>query len=177
MKKLILLLSFIIFSLSGYTQGKINSFKIEDGKLVWEKIFNTDLDFDQLVVAVKKTKLLSNIKVGENKITATVDSVRTNHCEAGYSFTECPHNISESIMSGVVELKFKTGAYKIDFRDIGFVSTKKGTGGRRYSIEWYELRRRNTMFQSNFRDKTSKIYSYEFSKLFQFNKFISDDNW
>lgn len=160
-------------------QENINSFAIEEGKLIWQKVYETDLGFDELLSVTKESGLFQIVEVSDDKILAEVKSINADFKGAGYSEMSTPMYVSRSFIEGFVKIEFKQGRYRISIKNIMLIQ-KYDDGvskeGEKSSLESFAIKKGNIM-KKPFTKSPSKILDYTFTKEFNLKAKTKTDNW
>lgn len=179
LKSGILFISIFTF-ISISSQEIVNNFSIEDNEIIWQKIYPTTLNFDQLVDQVKDKGFLSDIEIRENKITGKLKPVLVD-CESsglkGTLFSICG---DRSFFTGFSLIEFKEGRYRVTVRWI--FSTEREVDSTKFNLvpdnlEYIAFRNFSNEFTPQFRNKDSGILDEAFSR--RFDLFIKQGyvNW
>ena len=81
MKKLLLI--FLLIPTISFSQETINNFIISDG-LVWQKVFETNLSYDELTNKIKELGILNNIEIADNKMIGQTKLIDADIQGAGF---------------------------------------------------------------------------------------------
>lgn len=179
MKKII---SFIVaFNLFGLIWGQdtINNFYAEDNDIIWQKVYETNFTFDQLVTNISESGLLHKIYVSSNKITGDLKPFEVDFKGAGYSRGLTPMYLLGSLLTGFVAVDFKDGKYRVTIVRINYeytYSTPLWKQGDKSSLSSVVLKRNNVMKEA-FKGDGSIILNYTFSKKFDLKPRAENQNW
>lgn len=180
--KRIILLNFFILALCTNTisQESVNNFHVEGTDLIWQKVFESPMNFEQLYTKVNESGLLENIEKSENKLTGELKQIDADFKGAGYSEMGIPMYIPRSFFTGFVVLELKEGKYRVTIKRI--VLTQKyddplSKQGQKTSIETYGLKRGKSEMTASFMKSPSIILDYTFKQKFEFKQTETKDNW
>ncbi|HLV50705.1 MAG TPA: hypothetical protein VKY44_01960 [Flavobacterium sp.] len=181
MKKTIIFMWLILaFTYNLQAQDSVNNFSSENNKIIWQKVFETNLDFNQLTDKIKESGILEKIEIGENKILGQSKPIEADFKGAGYSEMSTPMYIARSFFDGFVMIEFKDGKYRVTFKNI-MLTQKYNDGlskeGEKTTIETFGLKSGKNEFKGAFTKSPSKILNYTFTKSFDFKSLDKNDNW
>lgn len=189
MKKIyiILLISLIgLISLKAKCQSdnKFN-FRIENNTVLWQKVFDTRLTYNQIIEIISKDNKYSNIKQFDSTIVFTHEKLDPDLKGAGYSRGSAPMYILDNLIKQDVTIEVKQNRYRVTCKNIfcvqqrsiqiGFLST---TNGETHSIESIVINRKGEL-KKGITAYGYEILDYNYTKEFNFNNRIvkKDDNW
>lgn len=184
MKKLILLsliiMPFINVLTAQTITDQIDNFTVEDKKVVWQKVFETDLSFNELTDKFKESGILENMDISHNKVIGKTKLIKLLHNEAGFTNMGTPWYVVGYFIQPIAKIEFKDGRYRVTLTNMSLQlnQTSPVAGiSEKDVIESFVLNR--DKFKSQFTKKTSKIYDFTFNKEFDFKKSqnIADDEW
>ncbi|HOD61903.1 MAG TPA: hypothetical protein PKG96_07345 [Bacilli bacterium] len=181
MKRVILLNLFILALLTNtMSQESVNNFHVEGTDLIWQKVFETPMNFEQLYDKVIESGLLENIVKSENKLTGELKQIDADFKGVGYSEMRIPMYIPRSYYTGFVIIELKESKYRVTIKRI--VLTQKYDDsltkqGEKTSIETYGLKRGKSEITSSFMKSPSLILDYTFKQKFEFKQTETNDKW
>ena len=119
MKKIIIL-TFILTAVSATTHGQetVNNFQLDNTEIIWQKVFETKLTFEELKEKVKDSGLLDKIEIGDNKISGDLKPIDADFKGAGFTEMGTPIYISRSHFTGFTIVEFKDGKYRVTLKKI-----------------------------------------------------------
>jgi hypothetical protein len=174
MNRILILASFLtLFILSVNSQEKVGNFEIEGREIIWQKVFDSNLNNEEIIEKIKDSGTIENLSFGENKVSGDLKPMEADFRGAGYSEIGTPMIVYRSFINGFVIAEFKEGKYRITIKRI--ILTKKYDQGDKTSLEYYGLNRRNE-FTNVFRKSAGEILDFTFSEKFNFAK-IQNDTW
>ncbi len=171
--KVVALFFTCLFSVCCFAQETIkgkDGFEIEDGQVIWRKIYNTDLTFEKLVASLKETGKFEDTETTENKFTGSTKKLDADFKGAGYSTMTTPMNVSGSNFQAFCLVEFKDSRYRVTVKNINLIwknTTAFTTAGQSFSFDENAIKNDKKRFRDSFNDKMSKIYDYSFNKLFE----------
>ena len=119
MKRVILLNLFILALLTNtMSQESVNNFHVEGTDLIWQKVFETPMNFEQLYDKVIESGLLENIVKSENKLTGELKQIDADFKGVGYSEMRIPMYIPRSYYTGFVIIELKESKYRVTIKRI-----------------------------------------------------------
>lgn len=181
MKTTFILLSLICFSsFSIRAQESIHNFYPENNKIIWQKVFETELDFNQLTNQIKESGILEKIETGENKLMGQTKPIDADFKGAGYREMSTPMYIARSFFDGFALIEFKDGKYRVTLKNI-MLTQEYDDGlseeGEKSTIESFGIKRGKNEMKVAFKKSPSIILDYTFTNSFTFKKVKKDDNW
>ncbi|MDD7886380.1 hypothetical protein [Flavivirga sp. 57AJ16] len=178
MKSLFFLLcSVVIF---GFSASKLSNFKINNGQVIWQKVYDTDLTKEQVEETLKTSGYFENIiVVNEKKLTAKINQLSPDYKTYGSTYLSTPSMVSHNYIKAFAVIEFKERQYRVTIKSIKLVEKQSDTLGKRAveDIEYMVLNKNNKRFKRDFFKKPSKILDFTFQKITDFNKLSEDDLW
>lgn len=182
MRKLILLFVLI----SGLSFGQIENYVINDGQVQWQKIYETNKTFDEILKAVKNKNNIKITEQSENAITGEFKGLIMNYKKAGHTYMGTPIVLNETNKYyGLFKIEFKDGKYRATIRNVaseGMTMTMYGGGlglgsDLDTTLEAMALNKKGEV-RKGFPKVAGKIIDVTFIDLMDFTKTeISNDNW
>jgi hypothetical protein len=161
------------------TNAQEQNFTVEDGTLIWQKVFTTELSFKELSKLVKTSGIYSDVEIIDNSIIGKVEDLEPDFKGAGYSEMSTPMYISRNFLDCHGLIEFKDGRYRVTLKKI-YLTQKYDDGvseeGERTSLETYAVKRRGDKMKGLFLQKPSEIFNYTFEKKFNF-QVKKDETW
>jgi len=172
MKYFISLILFYLIPAGLYSQDTIRNFQIEDKNIIWLKIIDTDMLFNDILENITESGIISIENINEDKITGHFKSLNPDFKSIGYTTMNVPMIISRNTLEGFLILEYKPGKYRITIKRIYF--NKKYDDGlskqdEKTSLETISLTRNNT-FNNVFQKSISDVLNHTFLTTFQFEK-------
>lgn len=172
----ILLTSFI----NAAAQKNDSNFTSENDKIIWQKVFDTELDFEQLKEKIIESGILESFDIKESSITGQTRLIEPDYRGAGYSTMGTPIYISRSFINAFCVIDFREGRYRVTIRNI--MLSQKSTDnlslhGEKSTIELYGIIGGKNEMKSAFLKSPAKILNYTFTKEFTFHISEDDDDW
>lgn len=179
MKK-ILILTVLIF---GLFSSQTNNFSIENNKVIWQKVYETDKSFAELNLELQKSGNFINVENKELNTFFSFKNLRANYKDLGISRMKTSAYISDGKFEGSATVEFKEGKYRVIIRNIDYdftylsIATLKDTP-EHFDIEQVALKNGNSTFKKSFIDRDMKILDYTFNSLFDTSQSKkSNENW
>ena len=170
---------FIGFYQPTQAQTQCHNFYLKNGKIFWQKVFPTKLNFEQLVAQVKESGILKNPETVQGKIIGQSKFFDADYKGAGYSSASIPTQLIRFHFNGLVIIEYKKGKYRVTLKNIRlvdkFTNLYSVIGG--YSFETMAYKSRKNEFRGWFTKSPSEIYDYTLSKLFNFKPVSLNNNW
>ena len=179
MKKYIgLLLIFNFCLVSLFAQDTIYNFRTEQDELIWQKVYETQSSFDELLSYVQNNGVLESISVTNNKITGDLKPFEVDYKGAGYSRGFTPIYLLSNLFTGYVVIEFKESRYRVTISKImleQLYSNGLSQMGEKETLNTFAIKKGKNTMKDIFKGSASKIVDYNFNKLFTIKK--QDDNW
>ncbi len=181
MKKVFIVMSLICaFVITLKAQEPVNNFLPENNGIIWRKVFETKMDFDQLVDKIKESGILENVEVGKNNILGQLKPIDADFKGAGYGEMSTPMYVARSFFSGFAIIEFKNGKYRVTLKKI-MLTQKYNDGlskeGQKTTIETYGIKKGKNEMKRAFSKSPSIILDYTFTNAFTFKSLDKKDNW
>jgi hypothetical protein len=176
MKKISLLLVALIILRSIYGQTDTNNFKIIDGDIIWQKIYETTMSKDTLLSLFESSGLFTRIEVSK-QFMGDLKKMDADIKGAGYDKMAVPMYIPNKYITGFLTVDFREGKYRVTIKNIKLIQKADyslAEQGEETSLNTYAVKGDNE-FKSAFLKAPSKIYNYTFEKAFAIKE--TDDNW
>lgn len=177
-KQLLLLILFFSCSFNAISQKYETNFIAENNKMIWQKVFSTDMDFDQLTSLVKESGVLETFEVEDSKIVGQSRLIEADYNGAGFGEMSTPMYISRSFFDAFCIIDFKEGRYRVTLKNI-MLSQKYNDGlskeGEKSTLESFGISNRKNEIKSPFLKTPSIILDYTFTNEFTFEALVNDD--
>ena len=181
MKKIFILMSLIfvfIDTLRG--QETVNNFSPENNKIIWQKVFETEMDFNQLTEKIKESGILDKIEIGENKILGQIKQIDADFKGAGYGEMSTPMYVARNFFDGFAIVEFKDGKYRVTLKNI-MLTHQYNDGlseeGEKTTIETFGVKKGKNEMKRAFTKSPSIILDYTFTNAVTFKSSDINDNW
>lgn len=185
MKKTLLLLTIILSGCGSVTQVSNsdyqaitnNNFLIDNSVVVWQKVIETDLSFDDFVNKMKEMGVLYNIETMDGKLIGDINLVEADYKGAGYGYMTTPIYISRNFIGAHALIEFREGRYRVVLRNIMLtqqIDDPLSKMGELTPIEFYALT--NGEFNRAF-IQSSEILDFTFSNIFTIKESKLSDDW
>ena len=167
MKHLILITIGSIFFQIGFNQDTLNNFKIQNGEVIWQNIYETNLSPQELIKRIKSSGLLEGIEGDSLELTGQLRQLDANYKAAGYSELLTPIYIARSHINGFVVIDFKGKKYRVVLKKIVLTQIYDdglSKQGEKSNLEDYSIK--NGLFKNAFKKSPSIILNYTFTNAF-----------
>lgn len=177
MKKILLLLLMIPFFT--FAQNEVNNFKVNDQRLlVWQKVFESDVNPDQLFGQLLSTGFFKDVNKTDSTFFGLFQGIEPDYKGYGSSEMSTPIYIARSFINGGVRIEIKDGRYRVTLQNLT-LEQKYSDGlskqGEKSKIEGFALS--NDKIKSGFSKKPAAILDYTFNKIFKVSDDNSNDDW
>ena len=165
----------------GFNLSETDNFEIENGKLIWQKVYETELTNEQLKERIKNSGNFKNLELSENGIIAEITNLSIDYKGYGSSEMSTPIYVARNSLNSFVQIEFKENRYRVTIKNIKLTQKYEdalSNQGEMTDLEVFALKKRNTEFKSSFLKKPSKIINFTFEKLTEFKVKAKDkDKW
>jgi hypothetical protein len=100
-----------------YTAKTPDNFSIENGEIIWQKVYETGLSFDEVSKHLINSGNLVDFNKGDNQFTGYINNISPKFREAGYAWANTPIPYQQNI-NGYAVLEFKDGRYRVSVKKI-----------------------------------------------------------
>ncbi len=173
---IIVLISTITLDLNA--QGTDDHFVLEEGKVSWQKVYETKKTKNELIAHFKNSGLFKLFRVEEGKIIATMRPQEIDKDEHEIAGTLPPPLLIKTKFAGSVIIGLKEGKYRVTFKNILLVGNgeliKKG---EKQKFETHFVTKDGNSFRISFNKKPKTIYNLRFNQLFLLEIEKPKDDW
>lgn len=156
------------------------NFSIDNGKIIWQKVFDTDLNSEQITILAQESGIMRDINVSENRVSGQIELMEPDYRGAGYGEMSTPIFISRSFVECFALIELRDGRYRVTLRNIA-LAQKYNDGvskeGEKSTLESYALNRRGDEMKKGFLNKPAEILNYTFIKSFTVSASKQDEDW
>ncbi len=169
----------LLIGTTAWAQEKVNNFIVNESSLQWQKVFTTDLTFQELSEELKNNGLFDRMELSKNTITGDSKILFANYQAAGFTNLETAAYVSDSYFKAFVVVEFKEGKYRVTLKDIlltpkTYDSTKKVELN---NLDYYALKTWKNVFTEAFKKAPSLILDYTFTKKAEVRKKSDQGEW
>ena len=178
--RLVLVLFYLSLAISGFSQSETNNFVIENGKLIWQHIYETELTNEQLIQNIKSSGNFKNLEISENEITGEIENLTIDYKGFGLSEMSTPVFITIKSINSFVLFELKEDRYRVTIKNIKLIQKYDDAFSKQGDIsdlEDYALKKKNTEFKSIFLNLASKIIDFTFKSITEFDVIEKEDDW
>lgn len=174
MKKLFLF--FVLFS--GLAFAQMENFVIDNSQVSWQKVYETNKNFEEIVESLKRRNNLIIKEKNENSLDGEISNLIMDYKKAGHTYMGTPIILNETNKyKGFFKLEFKEGKYRATVRNVsseGMTVTMYGSGlglGSQLdtTLENMALNKKGEL-RKGFPKVSGKIIDVTFTNLFDFTK-------
>ena len=161
-------------------QKENENFQITNGRLIWQKVFNSKMTKEDLISTIKKSGLIEIVEVKNKELIGYFRKVPLDYKGFGSSEMSTPIYINRNQLNTFVLIEFKENRYRVTIKNMQLIqSFDDNTSNFKETteLEFYALRKRNSEFKKAFLKKPAKIINYTFNKLLNFEKQVTEDKW
>ena len=110
MKNLILIIAIFMANLCHAQDSK--NFKIIDGEVVWQKVYESKDSINQITKRLKIDGILKNIELVDSVLTAIIENLDADYKGAGFGRGVTPMFLISDKITCSVTIDFKEGKYR-----------------------------------------------------------------
>ena len=165
---------------SGKANNDVLNFKIDNGSVIWQKIYKTNYSKEEIINHFKKSGFIKNLELSEDLLTGEIKNIEADYAGAGYRKMSTPMVLLSENISAFVSIQFKETRYRVTVKQIKFATMLETTLskiGETIPIERYALRKKNTIFKNDFLGDPCNILDYTFNKIFEIKEKAEDEDW
>lgn len=178
MRTILLIVTIICFK--SYSQNlEFENFKLEDGKLIWQKVYETELSHDEILKSFKTSGIIKDIETFKNSLAGTIDNLDLDYKGFGKTEMNTAMYIARSFLKCYVLIELKDGRYRITLKEMKLIQKYSvGTPGDLLSSETgdiselktFAVKNNNADFRKSFKKAPSGILNFTFDKNFEIKK-------
>jgi hypothetical protein len=169
-----ILLILTIFCFKSYSQDlEFENFKLEDGNLIWQKVYQTKLSNDEIIKFFKTSGIIKDSKNLENSLTGTIENLDLDFKGFGIKEMNTPVYISRNFFKSFVLIELKDGRYRITLKEMKLVkkySDILSEEGEIKELKYYAIMNSKKDFTNSFKKSPSGILNFTFDKIFGIKK-------
>lgn len=178
MKKLFIFIGLILASL---TFAQIENFSVANRQITWQKIFSTELKFEELGSTLENNGLFYDIIKDDNSIRFKFKDHKIDYKGFGKTLMSTPNYIAGGQYAGNGIVDYKDGKYRVTINNINYIYTSLdlsfGMSQSKFLLEDGTLKKGTDDFNKRF-TTDAPIFDYSFSNLFKFEKYkTKNDDW
>jgi hypothetical protein len=175
---IILVLSVLLSGSITKAQDGVYNFLIKDSEIAWQKVYSTNLKFDDIVNYFKESGLLRSFEISENKMIGDLKVLDCNPNEIGYEkMSNSTIDIQSNNFTGFFIIEFKEGKYRATIKRIQMI--EEDTNDHLASIknlEHFAFKADSPQFRKNFLLYLGQILDNKLNKMFEIKE-IKEENW
>lgn len=154
-------------------QESANNFTIVRTELIWQKVYHTQLTYDQVYYKLIESGLLERMQREENNLlTGDTKPIDPNYLNAGYTLFNVPTYLMNSFVTAYVVVEYKEGRYRVTIKRIMLTSkttTSTDLTETKEYLDVFALKSKGTEMAPSFSKNGSSILDAAFTKLFDLN--------
>ncbi len=151
-------------------------FILEEGKVIWQKIYETKKSKEDIIAHFKSSGLFKLFRVEDGKIIATLRPQSIDKEDKKIAGTLPPPLTVKASYAGTVIIGLKDDKYRVTYKDILIVGNgemiKKGA---KQPFEQHYVNKDGKAFRISFNKKPKTIYNLAFNKTFEIEAPKQDD--
>ena len=172
MRAILLILTIICFK--SYSQDlEWENFKLEEGNLIWEKVYETELSSDEILKSFKISGIIKDIDTLGNSITGTIKNLDLDYKGFGKTEMNTAMYISRNYFKSFILIEMKEGRYRITLKEMKLVqkySDGLSEEGEISELKDYAVKNSRKDFRKLFKKTPSGILNFTFDKVFGIKK-------
>lgn len=158
--------------------SQTDNFSIENGQLIWQKIYNTELSKEQLIKEIRNSGQFKNISLYEDNLTAEIFNLTIDHKKSDVLPTS--NILAANSINSYVIIDLKDTKYRVTLKSIKLTPKTKQINFNQekfLDIETIALNKDNNAFSNKFLKKISKKMDFTFQKMTDFNDTGEKNQW
>lgn len=166
MKKFVTLLS-ILLTTTAFAQ---HHFQItEDSKVIWQKVYETSLEFSQVQEIIFNSGKFNDIAVLNDNITCWFNEAPIDYKQAGYSTSQISMMLRDCNVKFFTTVQFKEGKYRVTLEQIQFIQRFDTSFFKKGEISYLENSAiRKGTFNKMVEGNTLNVLDDVFRPMFEF---------
>jgi len=176
LKRLSLLVFLCFCSFLGVGQKVETQFQINNGNVIWQKIYETDLSFEEFVQQFKKSGVLSEIEITESGISGDIKRRPFDFRAAGYKSSQVAMSVISNDITGFAIIEYKDGRYRVTAKNLKMVqktATPLGERNEMRELELYAIKKgviRNSFYNYH----QAEVMDFTLQRAFELNSISND---
>lgn len=172
------LIIILLISLKGFGQDA-HSFKIENGQLEWQKVFQTELTQAKIEKILRNNGIFKDPMTDGNQINGRIENITADYKGTGKNSWNTSFYVQNTSINGTFYIEFKDGRFRVTFNGINLRTTNDLSGNgitvmSANSVQpLSDFAIKKGKFRKGFLRADVKIFEYTFTNLFNFNKYKS----
>jgi len=176
MKRTILIISLLLACLCAQAQEAIDCFSIHDGEVIWQEVYQSDMDSTAVVAALVKAGEVTGITGVPGGIVCRILPQKMDYKAAGFQYKQVAVLVYNYDLEGRAHIEFRDGRYRVTVSQIHFVplsSAAAALGGTNLET----VVGKDGKFIKAFHARhTDEIIDYTLNRLFEFAE-IPEEEW
>lgn len=179
MKNIITLTLLLISQISISQKLECNNFIFENGVVKWQKVYNSELNQQDIIQLFNKSGFIREFNYSNNTITGLINKTEIDYTGYGKSEISTESYISDSYFSCFILIELKQNRYRITLSDLKLIQRYEVGSikmGRISELKDFAIKTNYSDFRNRFKNNSSKILNYTYDRLFRL-KDDNSDNW
>ena len=171
MKRIILNAIILLVSFSTYAQEKTKyNFFTQDGDVVWQKVFQTELDASAVFSAIKTSGTLTDITETGSVLVGNLIERKAEYSSLGYSRGSVPI-FANHLLGGFAKIEMREGRYRVTVNKMYRIDDTSPAKDRT-DFTFYVNKKGGLRL---FPERAQEIFDYNFSKMFEVKSQAQED--
>lgn len=185
MKQLImvcLLLSVFVIPIIGQ-----ENFEVQDGELIWQKVFETDLSTDQIQQQLKQKGHFKTESEDDKELHFSIPRSIIDYKGAGYKKFGSPAYLVMNDFQAFALVQIKESKYRVTVKNIVLIKNEDydtnidgvnvslSQAGQMENLKEFAVKKTGE-FRNQFKKTGSKVFNYTFNKMFEIKE-VGNDDW
>jgi hypothetical protein len=177
MKNILLILFIIPVTL--IAQSSDINFKLIDGNIAWQKVYDNPVDINTYFAKIKSTSSINNVELSNEVIFGEINQLSHEYKQAGLKWASTAIYVSGMLTNAKFRVEFKDGRYRVTVSDIRMIQRNVNqltlTSSNEIALQNIEVK--NNEVKPKFLQKEGKAYDYSFNKIFEYKSEEDKNDW
>lgn len=157
-----------------------DNFSVKDGVIVWQRVFQTQLDSAGVVAALTVSGQVADIVGVKGGVACRVLPHSADYRGAGFKRGATAMFLLNNQMEAHATILVREGRYRVTVDHMTFVTTTEtylGRVGERTPLEEYSLNRKGEIKEGFYSMNAAPAIDYDLGKLFDLTEKEDIENW
>lgn len=161
----------LLIGLALYAQEKTQyNFFAQEGDVVWQKVFPTELDATAVFTAIKTSGALTDITETESVLVGSLVERKPEYSSMGYRRGDVPLFVLQST-GGFAKVEMREGRYRVTINKLYRIDDTERSP-KRVDFTFYVNKKGELRF---FPERAQEIFDYNFTKMFEAKSKVEED--
>ena len=146
------------------------NFFTQDGDVVWQKVFPTELDAAAVFTAIKTSGVLTDITETESILVGSLVERKAEYSSLGYSRGSVPIFVNH-LLGGFVKVEMRDGRYRVTVNKMYRIDDSSPANDRTDFTFYVNKKGQLRLFP----ERAQEIFDYNFTKMFEVKAKVEED--